>query len=209
MFMEMKGLERQINNALKPILTFACASHPAGGVNAYDGKMSTAEELHEHAEHARDPFDRRVAATMAILAAVLAIVSVLGHIYTTEELIDQQKASDQWSYYQAKSIRRYQSEVARDLFAAMKDERSEQYAQNAQRYRSDSEEIQKKAEELEKESHLKRQQALRLHLGEVFLEISIVFGSLAILIKRSALWFGAIALGVVGVAIALTTRFIT
>ena len=88
-------------------------------------QMSTAEELQEELEKAKEPFDKKVAATMAILAAFLAVVSVLGHIMTTEELLVQQKASDQWSYYQAKSIRRYQSEVARDLFSGMKLERSE------------------------------------------------------------------------------------
>ena len=82
--------------------------------------MSVEEELQEEIEKAKEPFDKHVAATMAILAAFLAVVAVLGHIMTTEELLLQQKASDQWSYYQAKSIRRYQSEVARDLFAGMK-----------------------------------------------------------------------------------------
>ena len=65
---------------------------------------------------------------MAIIAAVLAVVSVLGHIATTEELLNQQKASDQWAYYQAKSIRRYTSEFAGDLFASLKNEAmSKQY----------------------------------------------------------------------------------
>src|SRR6266849_5238549 len=100
--------------------------------------MSVSEELHEQTEHAKAPFDKRVAASMAILAATLAIVSVLGHISTTEELLLQQKASDQWSYYQAKSIRRYESEIARDLFANMKNEAlSEQYIKNAEKYKKD------------------------------------------------------------------------
>jgi len=171
--------------------------------------MSVGEELQEHSQHAQGPFDKRVAATMAIIAAAMAIVSVLGHLTTTEELLNQQKASDQWSYYQAKSIRRYQSEVARDLFAAMKNEKqSEQYAKNVEKYRKDDEEISKQARELEDESHVKGRQALRLHFGEVFLEIAIVFASLAILTKRAVVWFGAIALGSAGVVIATTTYFV-
>ena len=171
--------------------------------------MSAQEELQEHAEHAQGPFDKRVAGTMAIIAAVLAIVSVLGHIATTEELLAQQKASDQWSYYQAKSIRRYQSEVARDLFTHFKnDGLSDQYAKNAEKYRKDDDEIQKQAQELENESHLKGSQALRLHFGEVFLEISIVFASLAILSKRALLWYASIAGGILGAAIASTTLLI-
>jgi hypothetical protein len=170
--------------------------------------MAVSEELHEQAEHARDPFDKRVAATMAILAAALAIVSVLGHITTTEELLLQQKASDQWSYYQAKSIRRYESEVARDMFAAMRnDAKSEEYTKNGERYRKDDDEIQKQAQELENESHVRGRQALRLHFGEVFLEISIVLASLAILSKRALFWYTAIAGGAVGAVIGATAYF--
>jgi len=168
--------------------------------------MSTAEELQEHAEHAQGPFDKRVAASMAIIAALLAIVSVLGHLTTTEELLKQQKASDQWAYYQAKSIRRYESEIARDMFASMKNEKlSEQYIKNAEKYKKDDEEIQKEAKALEDESHLKGKQALRLHFGEVFLEVAIVFASLAILSKRELVWYAALVLALVGAGIASTT----
>ncbi len=171
--------------------------------------MPEIEELHEHVEHAKDPFDKRVAATMAILAAGLAVVSVLGHIATTDELLNQQKASDQWAYYQAKNIRRYQSEVARDLFAGMKlADKSQEYNGNAEKYRKDDEEIQKEATGLENESHLRGRQALRLHFGEVFLEISIVFASLAILTKRTFVYWAAVAVGLAGVGIAATTALI-
>ena len=172
-------------------------------------EMSALDETHEHAKHAQDPFDKRVAATMAIIAAFLAVVSVLGHIETTEELLKQQKASDQWSYYQAKSIRRYESEVARDLFANMKNEKlSETYAKNVEKYRKDDEEIKKEAEALENESHLKGRQALRFHFGEVFLEVSIVFASLAILSKRAFVWYASIVVGIAGAIIAATAHFI-
>jgi hypothetical protein len=167
--------------------------------------MSTAAELQEDAEKAKEPFDKKVAATMAILAALLAVVSVLGHIMTTEELLIQQKASDQWSYYQAKSIRRYQSEVARDLFAGMKlNDQSAQYQKNSEKYRSDDEDIQKEAQGLEQESHLRGRQALGFHFGEVFLEFSIVLASLAILTKRTWLWYASILSGTIGAAVAAT-----
>ena len=172
--------------------------------------MSVSEELQEHSEHAKAPFDKRVAATMAIIAATLAIVSVLGHIATTEELLLQQKASDQWSYYQAKSIRRYESEVARDMFAALRnDGKTDEYTKNAERYRKEDEEIQKQAQELENESHVRGRQALRLHFGEVFLEISIVLASLAILSKRAGFSYAALAGGVTGGVIASTTYFVS
>ncbi len=170
--------------------------------------MSVEEELQEELEKVKEPFEKHVAATMAILAAFLAVVSVLGHIMTTEELLLQQKASDQWSYYQAKSIRRYQSEVARDLFAGMKlNDQSAQYQKNGEKYRKDDEDIQKEAQGLEQESHLRGRQALGFHFGEVFLEFSIVLASLAILTKRKFLWYAAILSGTIGAVVAATVYY--
>jgi hypothetical protein len=171
--------------------------------------MSVEEELQEQIEKVKEPFEKHVAATMAILAAFLAVTSVLGHIMTTEELLLQQKASDQWSYYQAKSIRRYDSEVARDMFAGMKmSAQSAQYQKNADKYKKDDEEIQKEAQGLEQESHLRGRQALGFHSGEVFLEFSIVLASLAILTKRRLLWFVAIIGGLFGGVLAVTVFYI-
>lgn len=165
--------------------------------------MPTADELQEQLEKAKEPFDKKVAATMAILAAFLAVVSVLGHIMTTEELLLQQKASDQWAYYEAKSIRRYDSEVARDMFAGMKlSDQSAQYQKNSEKYRKDGEDIQKEAQGLERESHLRGRQALGFHFGEVFLEFSIVLASLAILTKREALWYASMGSGAIGALVA-------
>lgn len=164
--------------------------------------MSAAEELQEHAEHASSGFDKRVAASMAIIAAALAVMTVMGHISTTDELLKQQKASDQWSYYQAKSIRRHTSEVAKDVFTALgKSEGTESYTKSAEKYRKESEDIKLEAEKLEAESKVWGERALRLHFGGVFLELGIVFCSLAILTKRSFIWYSAIVLAVVGAVI--------
>jgi ABC-type Zn2+ transport system substrate-binding protein/surface adhesin len=169
--------------------------------------MSVEEELQEHTEHAKDPFDKRVAGSMAILAAGLAIVSVLGHLATTEEIVNQARASDQWAYYQAKTIRRYESEIARDILAAQPDKMAA-YQKNVERYGKEGEEIQKEAQGLEDESHLKGRQAVRLEFSEVFFEVAIVLASLAILTKLKPVWWIAIATGIGGIAVAATTSLI-
>jgi hypothetical protein len=174
--------------------------------------MEAADELKEHAEHAREPFDKRVAATMALIAAALALVSVIGHIATTEELLLQQKASDQWAFYQAKNIRRYESEIARDVLKSMNTATAPKqvdiYNANADRYQKEGDEISTEAKKLENESHLRGHEALRMHIGEVFLEIAIVFASLAILTKRPILYWTAVAGGLIGVVTACTTVLI-
>ena len=170
------------------------------------------EELKEHAEHAQHPFDKRVAGTMAIIAAALAVVSVLGHLFANEELLLQQKASDEWAHYQAKSIRRYQSEVAKDLFAAMTTaeapKKAEDYAGKAEGYRKDMDKSTEVASDLQNESKLRGHQALCLHFGEIFLEIAIVFASLAILTKRPMLFWTSVTSSIVGCVIALSTVLI-
>jgi hypothetical protein len=172
--------------------------------------MEGQQELDEAVEKARAPMERKVGATMAILAAILALVSVFGHIATTEELLLQQKASDQWAYYQSKSIRRYQSEFAKDVLAAVKgsEAAAKKYEANFDRYQKDSEQIQERARDLERESESKGRQALRLHIGEIFLEISIVFSSLAILTRRLHFWWMAILGGAIGSAVAATVFII-
>jgi hypothetical protein len=172
--------------------------------------MSVNEELEEKLEHAREPFEKRVAVTMAAIAALLAIVTVVGHILSTEELLAQQQASDQWAYYQAKAIRRYESDIARDVLAAVSAGKAgvDKYAANITRYEKEANEIQGEAQKLETESHVRGRQALRVHFGEVFLEIGIVLASLAILTKRKDVWYISMLSAAGGLGTAATTLFI-
>jgi hypothetical protein len=84
--------------------------------------MSETHEHLEHAEHAEhaahDPFDKRVALTIAIIAAVLAAVTLLSHRAHNQTLqlqieagIRQTEASDKWNEFQANNIRRHEYEA--------------------------------------------------------------------------------------------------
>ena len=168
--------------------------------------MSAEEEVHEHVHHAATPFDRSVAGTMAIIAALLAVVSVLGQQYNTEKLLAQGQASDQWAYSQAKDIRHYVAQSTRD---SLKDLRPGSkfiaaYDQDANRYKKETADIQQKARDFEKERDAFGAKAGRFHLGEVFLQIAIVLSSLAILTKRPPLFWGGCLSGAIGLVIAAT-----
>ena len=107
------------------------------------------EELKEHAEKAREDHSlAAVSLTMAVLAVCVAVVSLLGHRAHTEEVVLQSKASDQWAFYQAKSIREHEdvlfTELANvvtihDVTGAAKV--CEKYGQEAERYKHDKDEI--------------------------------------------------------------------
>ncbi len=163
--------------------------------------MSAEEEVREHTEHARDPFDKTVAACMAIIAALLAVVSVLGQHYNTEELLRQQEASDQWAFSQAKDIRRYIALAEQDLLSQMRADGKvvSRYTGDASKYDRQHAEIQEKAKDFEKDRDESGRKAGKFHFGEVFLELAIVLSSLSILTKRRMLFFAGAASALVGV----------
>ena len=168
--------------------------------------MAAHEEVEEQVHHAKNPFDKTVAGSMAIIAALLAIVSVLGQHFNTEELLFQGKASDQWAYYQAKDIRRFTAEATRDTLGELKQSAGpiQTYDRASKRYKKEAEEIQNKARELEGERDQSHEKANRFHLGEIFLEVAIVFSSLAILMKTRSLFFGGVISALIGIAISIT-----
>ena len=51
---------------------------------------------------------------------------------------------------------------------------------------------------------MKGDQAHRLDYGEVFLELGIVFASMAILTKRASIWYASMGSAAIGFAIALS-----
>ncbi len=167
-------------------------------------------ELQEHAEHAKhDPSLAPVTLTMAVLAVLVATVSLLGHRASTEEVIVQNKVTDQWAYYQAKNIRRHSDELFADLITviASKDAEGagklqEKYRAEAERYRDEQKELDAKARELEQEGVLAHSKADRFELGEVFLEIALVITSITMLSGRRLFWYLGLLFGVAGIGVA-------
>lgn len=168
--------------------------------------MAEHEEIEEHIHHAQEPFDKVVAGSMAIIAALLAVVSVLGQHFNTETLLMQQESSDQYSFYQAKNIRRYSAQLGQDVLTQMKApaDAIEKYTKDGARYDEDMKEIKEKADDFKKESVAAEAKSKRFHGGEVFLEIGIVLSSLAILTKRKPFYIGGAIFAVGGVLYAAT-----
>ena len=168
------------------------------------------QELHEHAEEAhQDPSLVPATFTMALLAVLVATVSLLGHRTHTEELLLQNQSSDRWAQYQAKSIRRHTYELFQDLLdvSTVRDPEAarkvrERYAGEINRYRDEQKEIDAEARKLEAETALARRQADRFDLGEVFLEVALVITSLTLLTRRRQFWFAGMAIAAAGVVIA-------
>ena len=169
-------------------------------------------EAHEAPEsHDDNPLMLPVAVTLSILAVLVAIATLLGHRASTEEIILQTKASDQWALFQAKNIRLHEMHSVADMlstFSAVDQEKAEtlreKYLKEAERYEKEKEEVTEQAKELEQERDLVSRRADRYEAGEVILEIALIICSLTLLTKKRIFWLSGIALGLIGLCTALS-----
>ena len=163
-------------------------------------------ELHEHAEQGHLAGMAPVSFTMALLAVLVAISTLLGHRSHTEEILLQNRTTDQWAYYQAKNLRRNNLEALRDVMGALtgKDAEKttaliERFNASIEKYGDDQKEIEREARNLESELHQTARRADRFDIGEVFLEIGLVITSITLLTGKRFFWYMGIGFGVVGV----------
>lgn len=173
-------------------------------------------ELKEQAEHAKEnPELAPVSLTMAVLAVLVAVATLLGHRTHTEEVVLQARASDQWAYYQSQNVRRHVDELFLDLTSvepasdsAALSKLRDKYSKEAARYRENRDDTEAEARKLETEVATERNRANRFDLSEVFLEIALVITSITLLTRRKLYWgFGGL-FAVIGVLLAFSALLI-
>jgi hypothetical protein len=174
-----------------------------------------AEELQELQEQAEEGAHHAslapVTITMAILAVLVATVSLLGHRADTEAILLQTQATDQWAYYQAKDIRRHTYELFLDELSVFTLQGSDQigkirdrYSKEVQRYASDQNDIEAEAKKAEGEAKVQERRADRFDLGEVMLEAALVICSITVLTRKRVFWAAGTILGICGIVIGAT-----
>jgi len=161
------------------------------------------ENIQEHAEHSRERWIMMVALTAALLAVLAAVSALMAGHHSNEATIDQIKASDQWTYYQAKGIKSAVLESKTELLREMGKSVSEKDEEKIKEYRKEQKEIEKKATELQQSS----QRHLDLHHGiaqsVAIFQIAIAMCAIAVLTRKKQLWYGSLLLGVIGSALLL------
>ncbi len=174
-------------------------------------EANEAQELQEHAEHgAHEETLRPVAFTMAVLAVLVAIATVLGHRTHTEAVLEQNRATDQWNYYQAHKIRANETELAADLLGVValnnKDGAAaivKSYADHEKKWADELKEEQEQAEATEKKVDQAEDRAARFDLSEALLEIGLVITSVTLLTRSRIYWYLGLVFSLFGIASAL------
>ncbi len=172
-------------------------------------------ERAEHAHHAADPFVTKVSITIALLAVAAAIVGSLETVQsgkainaTSRAVLAQDKATDTWNEYQADSLKKHLYGIAADApgpnAARYRRASADQVAaQQTLHDRATADEhardaLVETAETAEMRHHW-------LTAAAALLEIGIGVSSVSIITRNRLFWFGALALGFLGVALFITT----
>jgi len=161
------------------------------------------------AEEKKEPWLNYLALTTVIFAVCATLSTLKGGGYGSKAVMSQAQASDQWSYYQAKSIKGYLYELQRDKLelelktgargAAGEYRKKVQFYQDEiDRYKEEKEAIKKKAEALEASRNDAQKHSGGFGLAAMFLQIAILLSSIAALMKQKYFWFLGLAGGAFG-----------
>jgi len=165
-------------------------------------------EIH-HEGHDADPIGKKVGVLAAVVAVLLAIVTIVSHRAHTDAVLLKSEANDKWSFYQSKRIKFHSIELGEDLLSALpgKTPASEQmltrYAKQKVKYTNESETAQADAQEKDKEAARLEDKALRFDIGEGLLEIGLVLSSLYFIARSKLFPVVGIIAAAAGTAIAL------
>ena len=157
-----------------------------------------------HEEHGNDPAGKKIGILAAILAVLLAVVTILSHRAHTDAVVMKTEANDQWAFYQAKNIRSTVLGTTSELLTLMapKSEATNaalaKYATDRKRYEEENKEIQATAMERDKESKFAEAQALRFDLGEGLLEIGLVLTSMYFIARKTMFPVIGVVSGIAG-----------
>jgi uncharacterized membrane protein YoaK (UPF0700 family) len=154
----------------------------------------------------REAWTKYVSLSIVIFAVLAAIATQWGGEYGGRTQMSQAQASDQWSFYQAKSIKQQLTETTlaqlirsantNDLESAgVIRELSDALA----RYDKEKAEIKASAEGLEKARDEESRRSGKMGLAISYFTVAIATASICLVTKRKPLWFLSMILAVVAV----------
>jgi hypothetical protein len=162
---------------------------------------------HEHELTHRASSGHSLSQRVAIFTAILATL-----YFKNNAVLKKAEASDQWSFYQAKSQKESLAKIAVSLTSDPNQRAF--YNKEAERYAKEKEDIKVKAEALDKESlasNEESEKALHPHeklaVSMTFLQIAIALASVTALTNKRWLLYGAALAALVGCGLGVVAYF--
>ena len=147
------------------------------------------EKIQEEAMEGKGKWSLYVALSTAIMAVLAAVAGLMAGHHADEALIKQIKSSDQWAFYQAKSIKAEIVNSNSKMVATLSGKAVESGdAQRTERYEKEKEEIKGKAEAFEMESEFHMDKHMILARAVTLFQIAIAISAISIITKKRFLW---------------------
>ena len=165
------------------------------------------------AEEKKEAWLNYLALTTVILAVCATLSTFKGGGFSTRSVMSQSQASDQWAFYQAKSLKSYIYQMQKETLelrlldlskstpegeANTLKEKIADYKKKIEKYEQEKSEIQEKAKQLESIRDESQKHSQAFGVAIIFLQIAILLSSIAGLLKKKMVWYGGMATGLVG-----------
>ena len=148
-----------------------------------------------------------LALSTAIMAVLAALTTLYMGKYSSRAIMAQGQESDQWAYYQAKSIKLHTFEISKKSLelqfrlqkgtsndvAAEYRKTLDKYGEEIKRYELEKKEIKAKAEEIASRKLKAQDMGGNFAYALIFLQIAIMLSSISSLTKRHYLWYIGLA----------------
>lgn len=155
-----------------------------------------------------------LALTTVFLAVCTTLSTFRGGQYSSRSMLNQAQASDQWAFFQAKSLKGYIYESQKDQLELAMKERGRMMSEETQKYIEDrmkfysgkiaqyereKADITQAAHDLEKSRDEAKSHSNAFGIAVIFLQIAILLSSIAALLKKKPLWYIGMIVGLGGV----------
>ncbi len=162
-------------------------------------------------EEAKEPWLNWMSLATVIMAVCATLSTFKGGSYSTQSVITQALASDQWAFYQAKSTKQHLYELQTEQFRLQKlalpprgtliaayDKKIAEYEDQAKRYSAEKKDIEAKAHALEAQRDDAKNHGKPFGLAVMFLQVAILLNSISGLMKAKRVWWASIPVALVG-----------
>jgi len=165
------------------------------------------------AQETKQPWLDYLALSTVIFAVCATLSTFKGGGYSTKSVISQEQASDQWNFFQAKSIRESLYVIQKENIelqinslpanadAALAKKYQEALAiadKNIEKYEQQKAEIEKQARGYEATRDDAQRHGQPFGVAVIFLQITILLSTIAGLFKRKPIWLFALPVGGIG-----------
>jgi hypothetical protein len=166
------------------------------------------------AEDKKEPWLNYLALSTIILAVCATMATFKGGGFSTRSVLSQTQASDQWAFFQSKSIKGYLYEMQKDQLemqqktqggklspelAAAFQQKISGYAAKIAKYEAEKNKITVDAKKLEAVRDDAQQHSQAFGVAVIFLQIAILLSSIAALLKKKYVWVIGVVIGAYGV----------